>query len=241
MSIGIYKITNPKGKIYIGQSINVEKRLNGYKNLNNCDKQLLLYRSLKKYGSKNHNFEIIEECDIELLNERERHWQDYYDVLNKGLNCLLTTTTTKTGKLSQEIKNKISEGNKGKTKHSEETKLNTSQRSKLLKNMLGKTHSKETKDKIRQSKIGKSLSIETKNKMSKSALGKIKTEEHKINISNNHPTKKAVLQIDLKENVINEFISINEASRKTGYRVSDISACCNNKQKTAFGFIWRFK
>ena len=77
--------------------------------------------------------------------------------------------------------------------------------------------------------------------MSESALGKIKTEEHRINISNSNPSKKSVFQMDLKGNIIKEFISINEASRQTGYRVSDISACCNNKQKTAFGFIWRFK
>ena len=29
--IGIYKITNPTGKIYIGQSINIEVRLKSYK------------------------------------------------------------------------------------------------------------------------------------------------------------------------------------------------------------------
>jgi hypothetical protein len=108
-------------------------------------------------------------------------------------------------------------------------------------NMLGKKHTQETKIKMSKSQTGKTRTDETRNKMSESALGKVKTQEHRINISNNHPTKKAVFQIDLKGNLINEFISINEASRKTGYRVSDISACCNNKQKTAFGFVWRFK
>lgn len=243
MSIGIYRILNPKERIYIGQSINLEKREYDYKNLKNCKSQTLLFRSLKKYGWDNHKFEIIEEYIFEHLNERERYWQDFYNVMNpkKGLNCRLTTSLTKTGELSQETKHKISESNKGKPKHTEETKLKTSQRSKLLKNMLGKNHSIETIQKIRQSKIGKSPSIETRNKMSESALGKVKTQEHRINISNNHPTKKSVLQMDLKGNLINEFISINEASRKTGHRVSDISACCNNKQKTAFGFVWRFK
>lgn len=31
--IGIYKITNPNGKVYIGQSIDLERRLYYYKNL----------------------------------------------------------------------------------------------------------------------------------------------------------------------------------------------------------------
>lgn len=243
MSIGIYKITNPKGKIYIGQSVNLKRREYDYENQKNCSSQILLFRSLKKYNWGSHKFEIIEECHLNSLNERERYWQDFFDVLNpkKGLNCRLTTSSSKSGKLSQKTKNKISESNKGKPKHTEENKIIISQRSKLLKNMLGKTHTLETKNKISQSKKGKTLPPETRDKMSKSASGKIKTQEHKSNISLNHPTKKPVLQINLKGDMINEFISINEASRQTGYRVSDISACCNNKQKTAFGFVWRFK
>jgi len=31
--IGIYKITNPEGKIYIGLSKNIEKRFKNHKNL----------------------------------------------------------------------------------------------------------------------------------------------------------------------------------------------------------------
>jgi group I intron endonuclease len=243
MSIGIYKITNPKGKIYIGQSVNLKRREYDYKNLKNCNSQILLFRSLKKYGFDNHKFEIIEVCSLGNLNEEERYWQDFYDVLNpkKGLNCRLTTSLTKSGKLSQETKNKISEGNKGKVKHSEENKLKISQRSKLQKNMLGKKHSEETKLKMGVIKLGKKDSEETKINKSKAATGKIKTQEHKNNISLNHPTKKPIMQLDLSGFFIREYISINEASRQTGYRVSDISACCNNKQKTAFGFIWRFK
>ena len=108
-------------------------------------------------------------------------------------------------------------------------------------NMLGKTHSEETKKKMSNSQLGQTRTEKTKQKMSESAKGKIKTIEWRQNISKSHPTKKPVIQYDLQGNKINEFISINEAARKTKYRVADISACCNNKQKTSFGFIWRFK
>ena len=47
---GIYKITNPKGKIYIGQSVNIEKRFSSYKSIRNCHYQIKLFNSLKKYG-----------------------------------------------------------------------------------------------------------------------------------------------------------------------------------------------
>lgn len=107
--IGIYKITSPSGKIYIGQSTDIERRFYCYSVINNCDNQIRLKRSLLKYKPENHIFEIIEECSIESLNERERYWQECYNVLGeKGLNCKFTTTDTKNALLSDETKIKIS-------------------------------------------------------------------------------------------------------------------------------------
>ena len=90
--VGIYKITSPSGKIYIGQSVNIERRFTRYNSLD-CVKQIRLYKSFIKHNVINHKFEIIEECELELLNERERYYQDLYDVISeKGLNCILTET-----------------------------------------------------------------------------------------------------------------------------------------------------
>lgn len=52
---------------------------------------------------------------------------------------------------------------------------------------------------------------------------------------------RGVLQI-LKDNVINKFISINEASRTTGIPASSICRCCSKTlyHKTAGGFEWRY-
>jgi group I intron endonuclease len=84
--IGIYKITNPKGKIYIGKSKNIEDRFKSYKKLQHCEQQTKLYNSLKKYSPENHKFEIIEECSIEQLNEREIHLIKIFDSIRNGLN-----------------------------------------------------------------------------------------------------------------------------------------------------------
>ena len=65
--IGIYKITSPSKKIYIGQSIDIEYRWKSYKRLH-CQTQTKLYNSLKKYGSDKHKFEILQLCDKEQLN-----------------------------------------------------------------------------------------------------------------------------------------------------------------------------
>jgi len=106
--IGIYKITNPIGKIYIGQSTNLEKREDDYIKLR-CNKQPKLYNSLKKYGWKQHVFEIIEKCSLEQLNEREIYWGFKYNVLSEdGLNLRLGDAN---GKCSQETKDKIGKTN----------------------------------------------------------------------------------------------------------------------------------
>lgn len=88
--IGIYKITSPSGKVYIGQSVNIEKRFKAYKYLNKVKNQKRLFNSLNKYGYGNHNFEILIECTTDDLNKLERHYQDLYNVLGeKGLNSIL--------------------------------------------------------------------------------------------------------------------------------------------------------
>jgi group I intron endonuclease len=120
--IGIYKIVSPTGKIYIGQSTNIKFRLTQYKYYK-CKKQIKLYNSLKKYSFKLHICEIIEQCSVEQLNERERYYQDSYNSVEKGLNCRLTGTEDKIGVISIETRKKMSDKkqgyipcNKGKTR-----------------------------------------------------------------------------------------------------------------------------
>lgn len=111
--IGIYKITSPTNKIYIGQSNDVYKRWNSYFKLN-CVDQPKLYRSLTKYGIKNHKFEFIEECTIEQLDDREIYWGTYYNSLNEGLNCRLGNSR---GICSEETKTKIGNKQRGISKN----------------------------------------------------------------------------------------------------------------------------
>lgn len=106
---GIYKITSPTGRVYIGQSENIYKRWTTYKNMNVSTKaQTKLWRSFKKHYATNHLFEIVEECIREDLNCTERFWQDEYDVLNGGLNCMLTECGDQKREWSEESKKTIS-------------------------------------------------------------------------------------------------------------------------------------
>ena len=88
--IGIYKITNQiNGKIYIGQSMNISRRWRSHR----TDYQVqdgYLYTAMRKYGIENFNFEIIDECLPEELNDREIKWIDHYKSNNREYGYNLT-------------------------------------------------------------------------------------------------------------------------------------------------------
>ena len=104
--VGIYKITNPNNKVYIGQSIDIEKRFKQYKRYS-CKAQPKLYNSLNKYGVENHIFEIIKKCNIEELNTKERYYQEKYNAIQNGLNCVYTSINKKDYNMNKKIKNTI--------------------------------------------------------------------------------------------------------------------------------------
>ena len=180
--IGIYKITSPTNKVYIGQSIEIENRFKNYKKLS-CKQQKIIYKSFLKYGVEKHKFEIICECELNELNDKERYYQDIFSAMGvNGMNCKLTKSSDKNGKHSEETKLKIGLGNKGKIISEEHkikisnfkkgTKLSESTKNKISKSIkgknLGKIFSENHKRKISESNKGKIISEETKNKMSES-------------------------------------------------------------------------
>ena len=56
-----------------------------------------------------------------------------------------------------------------------------------------------------------------------------------------YENKKKIIQYDLNFNIVKKWESICEAARKTNISQSNISRCCNNKQKTAKKYIWKFE
>ncbi len=121
MKTGIYKITNPKGRIYIGQSKNIDERITRYKKLQCCKHQLFLYRSFLKYGVDNHSFEIIIRGNFtkKELNTFESKFVKEYNSFNGWKEGGLNLTTggdsyefdeTVKQKMSDTRKRKISEG-----------------------------------------------------------------------------------------------------------------------------------
>lgn len=127
--IGIYKITNPKGKIYIGSSKNIKKRFNDYQK-KRCKSQPRLYNSLVKYGVENHSFEIIWICDEEYLYFFERIFGEKKQII------------------TEDTKLKISKSNKG-NKYCLGRKISEETKKKISNSLIGKKQTEETKNKVK--------------------------------------------------------------------------------------------
>lgn len=86
--IGIYKITNTKnGKSYIGQSVNVEMRLQQHKHALEKSAKSWYFQARKESDNINDfTFEVLQECKLEELDELEEYWVDYYDSYSNGYN-----------------------------------------------------------------------------------------------------------------------------------------------------------
>jgi group I intron endonuclease len=214
--VGIYKITSPSNKIYIGQSRNIEKRFKSYYRKLGKN-QPRLYRSFKKYGIKQHIFEVLEECDFDQLNIRERYWQETYDVINEnGLNCLYTEIDDKPRVINNETIKKLKEN--------------------ASKYWLGKKFTKEHCENMsisRKGKIGTPCSDKIKRQFSEQRKGENNPMYGKKGILNK--CSKKVINTITGEiyNSLNECCIINNLNSK--YMSRYLNGTRNNK--TIFKYL----
>lgn len=90
MSCGIYKITNILNQhSYIGQSIDIITRWRHHRNYPKQYSHYPLYRAFEKYGLENFQFEILEECLPNELNEKEIYYIALFDTYKNGYNQTL--------------------------------------------------------------------------------------------------------------------------------------------------------
>ena len=212
--IYIYKHRNNiNGKVYIGQTNNIEKRWQPSK----YKKSSLFYRAIQKYGWNNFTHEILSEIeDQNEADNQEIALIEYFDSTNpdKGYNILPGGGINTRGmKHSEETKNKISNAHLGK-KHDKQWVLNNKE-----------SHYRNNSYKSNSGSFKK---------------GHINSDEikNKINIKR----YKRVIQYDLNMNFIKEWNSLKDIENELKISSGDISKVCNNtnNRKSAGGFIWRF-
>lgn len=91
--IGIYKIVSPSGKVYIGQSWNIEKRFKQYRTLSSIKSQKLLYRSIRKYGYDAHHFSVLSVLNKNCTQSNLDNAEVYYIAKEKESKSLLNLTS----------------------------------------------------------------------------------------------------------------------------------------------------
>ena len=186
--IGIYKIVNNiNQKCYIGKSENIENRFKHHLNdlRKGCHYNKHLQRSFDRYGENNFTFELIEECSLNQLNDREIFWIAFY---KRKFNLYNICKGGEGGRMPDEIieanKIKISKANKGNPKLI---------RKGVLNGMYVRNHTLETRNRISKNKKGQQAwnknipcSDETKSKISISLTGRKLSSEVCENIRKGH-------------------------------------------------------
>lgn len=186
--VGIYKITSPSGKVYIGQSWHIPYRRTLYK-CKGAKKQPKLNASIIKYSWDAHEFEIIHELPYDtvqrILDDYEQLYIDLYK--NCGITLLNIREGGSRGLHKQESIEKISKAHIGKSKgripwnkgrtnvYSEET-INKIKAARARQ--LSSPRSAESREKSRKSAIMRGISKETRNKMMEAKKIKLYNKGH---------------------------------------------------------------
>lgn len=258
--IGIYIISNIKnGKVYIGSSKAIQKRLYQHKYLlkNNKSHSPKLQNAYNKYGKESFIFAIIECCKEENLKDVEKMWIEFYDCVNKGYNCSNDTECSTRGlKHSDDTRKKMSLAQKKLTNLPHRKEMSSKIISSYNKTLKGVPKSDLHRKKISESNMGKKMSEDTKTKqsirMKKNPISYWKGKKmplemrKKLSISQMGKTglrsssAKKILQLDLSGNIVNSFYGAFEASRETGISRSAIKNCLIGLSKSSGGFKWEY-
>lgn len=163
----IYKIVNKiNDKIYVGQTTkDIFKRLHAH-----SMSDMVIGKAIRKYGIQSFDIFVIDAAeDKKTLNEKEKYWIKKLNSLSPNGYNISTGGTG--GNLGEIVNKKIS-------KHFKENGAN----------FLGRTHSKESREKMSEKQKGHFVSLESNMKRSKTMKGKIHSEETKQKMR--HPHKK---------------------------------------------------
>ena len=77
----IYIIRNTiNNKVYIGQTkVSLKLRFQNHLSAARNNKDYVIGKAIRKYGEENFYIELLEECTIEELNDREKYWISYFN------------------------------------------------------------------------------------------------------------------------------------------------------------------
>lgn len=195
---GIYKITCiTTGKVYVGSAFDFDRREIEHRyHLKRGDHHCRhLQNAWNKHGADNFQFEIIEECSIELLQTREQFWLDFYRTINPDLifNIALVISAPMAGRTQTvETRSKISAAQKGVSVPGRGRNRSAESIEKIAASHRGRKRSPETCARISAAKRGRPMTPaqQAHNKwLAEAHRGKPLSEETRKKISDAHMGK----------------------------------------------------
>lgn len=163
------------------------------------------------------------------------------------------------------VMNSNKKGGGGPEYHTDSTKQ------KISESKIGKKYPKEHGEKLSKAFKGRTVSEEVREKISKNSKGISRNKGHKFNLGKNHSEEtkqkmskpksstvnmkksietihriaiahyKPIIQYDLNNNLIREWSSVKEAAKSLKKGNGGISSVLIGVQKTAYGYIWKYK
>lgn len=218
---GIYQIRNlVNGKVYIGSSVNIDKRWTKHKKdlTEDVHHSSHLQKSFNKYGIASFVFELLESVQRNFLIEKEQMYLDAirsYD-RDKGYNICIKAHSPLGLKRSDATKENIRQSKLGTIRgpHTEDTKRKISDAQSGSKGywygrddhpLIGHKHTDTTKQLLAEANY------------------------------------RTVEQYTLQGEFIKEWPSPIIIQQTLGFGKSTIGKCCRGNYKQAFGYKWKYK
>lgn len=226
----IYKLTAPNGKVYIGQTVNLDQRMSSYVK-GGSKSQKRLHRSINKYGWDSFTKDIIfqGECSGKCLDRLEILFIHQYGSYSDGLNM------TKGGDKPPSQKGK-------KLSPEQIARRSIVRRGKKLGPITS-----EHRAKLSAAHRGKKLSPEHRAKISTALRGKTRSEEFKQKIRKPKSPEvaakrcKPVSQFTKDGVWVRDWDSIKEAGETLNINKSNIAGCVKGRFMSVGGFVWKYK
>ena len=222
---GIYCIENLiTNKKYIGQSNNIHNRWRKHISELNRNSHFndYLQNAWNKYGVNNFKFYVLEYCEPDKLDEREKYYIDLYCTVNRNHGYNLKSGGQTNISYSEETRKKMSIS-------IQRSYLNPKRKEIQRVNALKQWKNPEIKSKIIGSNNG--------------MYGKHHTDEAKQKVSNKNKGRKSarrnttpVLCVELNK----KFADATTAGKEMNLDSSGILKVCQNKRKTCGGYTWTF-
>lgn len=245
---GIYQITNLiNGKIYIGQSIDIERRWNQHRYGKGS---LILRNAINKYGIDNFNFQILEEIEFTtkkevrlILTELEQKWLDLEKPFLKE-NGYNQNTTSKPnvpikrpdgyGEIISKIK--IENNHCGKPINQYDLKgalVKEWKSAAEVERVLGFKAENISACSLRKSKTSNGFIWRLKgDEITKRDLDVIKIRKK--------PICRKIRQLDSDGNIVTIWNSLKQLVSESEFDNRPVKACCNGDRNTYKGYNWEW-